>query len=260
MNRIQKILIPTNFSACAEAAFDYATRIAEDESDMTLVLLHIVPPGSNDSPDTAEPGLAKLRDKIQSQLKDRVKMITRKGPVVETIINVQKETRSNLIVMGMRDSEHPSSQNISSQVILNSPCPVLMVPASVKTFRIKQIALALDENELDDSFSLGFVHDIARKFGAQVHLLTIDNGDNPLNVPRYSYESTLEYYLETLDYHHAIERNTDIEKGIANYLSANQIDMLVMLPRNQARNTKPSEGKLTRRLTLHCKVPLLTVK
>ena len=72
-------------------------------------------------------------------------------------------------------------------------------------------------------------------------------------------DSILEYYLETLHYHHVFPKNTDIEKGIFEYVKEKNIDMLAILPRNHAKKSKPSEGRLTRLLTLHTEVPLLTI-
>lgn len=69
----------------------------------------------------------------------------------------------------------------------------------------------------------------------------------------------LEYYLETLDYRHAFPQNADIERGITDYVDEHHIDLLVILPRNHAQKTKPSEGRLTKLLTLRTQIPLLAV-
>ena len=57
----------------------------------------------------------------------------------------------------------------------------------------------------------------------------------------------------------SLSKNTDIEKGIFDYVREKNIDMLAILPRNHAKKSKPSEGRLTRLLTLHTEVPLLTI-
>ena len=71
--------------------------------------------------------------------------------------------------------------------------------------------------------------------------------------------TTLEYYLETLDYRHAFPQNTDIEQGIANYIREHDINLLAILPRNHAQKTEPSEGRLTKLLTLRTEIPLLAI-
>jgi hypothetical protein len=72
-------------------------------------------------------------------------------------------------------------------------------------------------------------------------------------------EEVLEYYLDSLLYFHAFPQNSDIELGITNYVDQNDIDLLAIIPRNHAKQAKPSEGRLTKLLTLHTKVPLLTI-
>ncbi len=72
-------------------------------------------------------------------------------------------------------------------------------------------------------------------------------------------EESLEYYLEHFYAEHNFEKNQDIEKGILEYIEEKDIDLLTILPRNHAQKTLPSEGRLTKLLTLHSSVPVLTL-
>lgn len=180
---------------------------------------------------------------------------------MDTILKAQQRHSADLIVMGTDGSEEEEAQADSrtARLVLEADCPVLVIPVDVPDFRMKQIALALDENDFDDESALGVVHDLARWFGAKVHLLTINAQRNQLAAVDSSTENTLEYYLETLDYRHAFPENTDIEQGIADYIRAHDIDLLAILPHNHAKKTKPSEGRLTKLLTLRTQIPLLAI-
>ena len=181
--------------------------------------------------------------------------------MVNTVLHTQQAQHIDLIVMGTdgSDEEEAEADSRTARLVLEADCPVLVIPADVPGFRMKQIALALDQNEVDDESSLGVVHDLARWFGAKIHLLTIRPKAILSPAQDQETEKLLEYYLETLDYRHVFPQDTDIEQGITNYIREHTIDLLAILPRNHAKKTKPSEGQLTKLLTLHTKVPLLAI-
>ena len=72
-------------------------------------------------------------------------------------------------------------------------------------------------------------------------------------------EELLEYYLEHFYAEHSFSKNEDVEEGIFDYINEKNIDMLAIIPRNHARNSVPSEGRLTKLLTLHSEIPVLTL-
>lgn len=114
---------------------------------------------------------------------------------MDTVLSTQQEYKLDLIVMGTDGSDEEEEQASSRTARL-----VLVIPAKVSDFQMKQIALALDQNDIDNEYSLGVVHDFARWFGAKIHLLTIRSETSLPRKKNYETESMLEYYLETLDY------------------------------------------------------------
>lgn len=261
MNRIHHVLIPTDFSPCAQNAFRYAQQLATDDDSFALTVLHV----PRRSPDRAEQEAIKQRfADMQTSLPDPLRansqFLTKEGDLIDTILATQDEQPVDLILMGTDGSEDDEGQADSrtARLVLEADCPVLVVPDETQEFRMQQIALALDARALDDEDSLGVVHDFARWFGAKVHLLTIRPDATDITQDQNT-ESALEYYLETLDYRHAFPQNADIEQGIADYIYQNSIDMLAILPHNHAQKTKPSEGRLTKLLTLRTQIPLLAI-
>ncbi len=206
-----------------------------------------------------EAGFHQLAKRILPSTQSPYGFIIRSGSLVETIKSVLTEVGADLIMIGTKgaDPDMEDASSNTSDIVLDTNVPVLVIPEKASFF-MSHIALLLDKNEIDDFFVLGTLHTIARKFDADVHVLTIHTDKNQRESHSKN-ESTLEYYLETLEYHCAFPKNTDIEKGIAEYVQEHQIDMVVILPRNHATKSTPSEGRLTKLLTLHTKVPLLTL-
>lgn len=260
MNRIRKILVSTDLSQVSEKAMDYAINFARKDETVELIILHIPKSGGPDKNDW-ERELEEVKRRCQAASKSPVHYVVKSGGIASTIVNTQAEFEADLIMVGARRSAkmEDSAITMTSELVLEADCPVLVIPENIKSFSIKSIALALGKNEIDDSFALGILHDIARSFGADVHILTIDNETVSNTNAEDRNKRILEYYLETLDYSYAFPKNSDIEQGITNYVNEKNIDMLAILPRNHAKKSKPSEGRLTKLLTLHTEIPLLAI-
>lgn len=262
MNRIHHILLPTDFSPCAHTAFRYAQHLAIDDESFALTVLHV----PRRTPDAAEreaiqQRFTDMKDSLSPRLQETSQFLVQEGELVSTIVSAQQSQKADMIVMGTdgSDEEEAQADSRTARLVLEADCPVLVVPNEAQNFHLKQIAVALDQHDIDDESSLGVVHDIGRWFGAKIHLLTIRSGTNTTSAQDQEAERLLAYYLETLDYRHSFPQHTDIEQGITEYVQQHSIDLLAILPRNHAQKTQPSEGRLTKLLTLHTEVPLLAV-
>ena len=262
MNRIRKILLSTDLSPVSDKALEYAINFAKKDETVELVILYITGPDLDGSDKNHwEEKLEEVKGRYQAAVRSKVNCVVKSGGIANTIVNAQAEYGADLIMVGARrhGKIDESSVTMTSELVLEADCPVLVIPENAKSLSIKRIALALGKNEIDDSFALGILHDIARSFGADVHILTIDNDTAGHPDVKDQNKRILEYYLETLDYNYAFPKNSDIEQGITDYVNKKKIDMLAILPRNHAKKSKPSEGRLTKLLTLRTDVPLLSI-
>lgn len=256
MSKLKKILIPIDFSDAAQSAVDYAVHFVEEQELIEIVLLHV---SSEESYSTGEveDKLTALRKQLGAHHSISCSSVHKSGELIVEIAKVQEDIKSDLIIMGTKGAVGSGEETNTSKLVIEVDCSVLVIPEKNVNYQIKNIALALGKNEIDDTFSLSTMHGIARKFGAKIHILTIRREHDEETKDKN--EDVLEYYFETLDYQFAFPENTDIEKGIFDYVKENNIDMLAILPRNHAKKTKPSEGRLTELLTLHTELPLLTI-
>ncbi|MGB3586007.1 MAG: universal stress protein [Tunicatimonas sp.] len=260
MSKIKKILIPVDFTDTSENALKYVDQFLHNDNTTEVVLLYVSDTTlSEEKSKEVESAFHQLAKRVLSSVKAPYSFQQRSGELVKTILDVQAETGADLILVGTKGSEATEEQATSNtaNLVLKANVPVLVIPEGA-SFAMKNIALALDKNEIDDFFLLSPLHAIARKFDAAVHLLTVQTEENQV-VSHGKNAGLLEYYLETLDHHCAFPQNTDIEIGISDYVTENNIDLLVMLPRVRATKGIPSEGRLIKILTLRTRIPLLTL-
>ena len=260
MDKISTLLVPFDFSLPSKIALDYAVDFVGFNAKMKIVVAHITENGELE--DTHDK-FKIIKEGYSRTLRAPMELVSKSGTLTNSILDIQKTQKIDLIIMGTSGASDEKKRTVThtSELVKEADCPVLVVPENIDEFQIKNIALVLGKDEIDDREALGTLLDVARKFNAKVHVLTIENepgtyGYSPIDEKN---ENLLEYYLESFYSHHIFIENEDVVEGITTYVADKEIDMIAILPRNHARRSSPSEGKLTQELTLHSKVPLLTI-
>jgi nucleotide-binding universal stress UspA family protein len=258
---MKNILIPFDFSEVSKNALEYAVRFADKDPTIRLFLLNIAS-GSADKDET-EKKFGEIIQKYKKPLLPEIHTLIRSGEFVPSIIQLQKELKVDLIIMGTRGAK-PGDENIAtttSRLVEEADLPVLVIPEKYRKFRLDTIILSLGNEKIPDRSPLYVLLEVSRKHKAQVHVLTIQQHEMAMGYSEddESNENTLNYFLEMFYSHHTFHENEDIEKGILEYIEKNDMDMLAIMPKNHLQGEEASPGRLTRLLTLHSNVPLLVL-
>ena len=144
MARIKRILVPIDFSSCAEQALEEAVRIAQ-QLGAQIDLLHVIQwPVHYEYPAASEDYrrlLEEMRDRSTEKLGaigervtgQQIEATTRtvEGLAPDEIVESAEELGSDLIVMGTRGRtglDHLLLGSVAERTIRDAPCPVLAVP------------------------------------------------------------------------------------------------------------------------------------
>ncbi|MBR9853504.1 MAG: universal stress protein [Algicola sp.] len=262
MSSLNKILIPFDFSEASVNALEYVVNFVGPDRSIGILGLYVgaMPITEADSEKLGN-DFVKMLDSFNVRLKVAPKFITKTGSVVKTILAAQEESDSDLIMMGtMGDKITDEAITNTSKLVLEANCPVISVPYGTSIKEPKAIALVMGGEKIDDKSVLGTLLDIVRSFNAKVHVLTIyKDSVYDEEAVKESNENLLEYYLEHFYVEHSFSKNQDVEQGILDYINEKNIDLLTILPRNHTEKSTPSEGRLTKLLTLHSEIPVLTL-
>ncbi|NKI31281.1 universal stress protein [Croceivirga thetidis] len=262
MSTIKKILVPFDFTEPSIAALDYTLNFVGWERPIEVTALYVSQSLVSDTErKTATKRFAKTVASLNRKTHFHPELLISEGDLSETILEIRKLQQANLVIMGtFGDSSLDAHETNTLKLVLEADCTMISVPFGTEASTPKEIALVLGKEEIENPHVLGLLLDIARSFDAKVHVLTIyKDSIYGEKVMVETNEETLEYYLEHFYAEHSFEKNQDVEKGILDYIEEKSIDLLAILPRNHAKTTKPSEGRLTKLLTLHSNVPVLTL-
>ncbi|WP_228850835.1 universal stress protein [Aegicerativicinus sediminis] len=263
MTRIKTIIVPFDFSHAGKIGLQYALTLFGLDNAVKIIAVHSVINNPEDD----------SRKEFQAYILSQKKLykipptleITN-SPLVQGVNAVANKYAADLIIIGTGDHTHVLEGGTLSKattLVMHSSHPVITVSTNFSIEKPKEIALLLGKDEIDRVNVLETLLKITRRFKAKVHVLTIYQdhiffGEKDYEVSE-SNDETLEYYLEHFYEEHSFAQFADIEKGIQNYITKHNIDMLAILPRHHATKTEPSEGRLTKLLTLHSSIPVLAL-
>jgi universal stress protein A len=146
--KIGRILVPVDFSECAQTALRYALGLAAQfEAELTLVHVveQIVYPGDWMYPPLALSDFAtEKRDQVLEKMKSLVKSpdgnvrhIVRVGRAWQEVIELAKENKTDLIVLathGYTGLKHVLLGSVAEKILRHAPCPVLTVRPDERDF------------------------------------------------------------------------------------------------------------------------------
>lgn len=266
---MKTILVPTDFSANAEKALDFAADLAQKMPAKLHVFNAFDLPYSQNVMTTSL--LDALRESSEIGLKEIAKKLEAKGVVFATEskmgnpISVSRDlvTREkvDLLVLGTRGASGIEAVLIGSNAaaILHAvDCPVLAIPAHSKPNPIQDIVFATDGQTKGEAKALPQLKMIAGLMKARVHILHIyDPESTELSIIN---EAHYKKQLDGIDLSFAlVEKEESVEKGILNYAEEVNADMLALMARRYGFLQSLFHNSLTSRIAFHTKLPFLTL-
>lgn len=252
MDHITNIIHPTDFSEQAQNALNYATEIAH-KSDAGLTVLHA-------SRSAYNYGTEQMIGEILNDIPYNDLSLETSIELGDTVSGILR-TPGDLIVMGTKGKtnfEKTLFGSISSDVILKSGVPVLLIPEGITYSGFNRMVFATDYNDRD----LEVLYQLrawAKLFEAEITVIHIA-ANNSLR-SRATFRGFKELALEHVDYPQMDFKllfENNFYAGLSAYLHGQEDELLVM-----SRYKKPFFQSLTKKSHLqqtpYSNVPLLVI-
>jgi nucleotide-binding universal stress UspA family protein len=268
---MKTIIVATDFSPVALNALYYAADLCL-VTGSDLVLFHALPIPAADHeweetpallPD-AEAQLNWLRDKILFRMAERIR-VTTKLEVGEVVLQLQEYCEAvspYAVVMGAEGTNTFERFLFGAKTITamqKLSWPLIVIPPEVKFRNIRKIALACDLKNVE-SIPLQEIKTLVKQFDASLHVLHVSTYDGEMfTTGRVEELDLLRDLLRELkpEYHHF--RNEQIEDVIVGFSETNNIDLLIVIPKEHNALSKLFHHSVSRGLVLHAHVPVMAI-
>jgi nucleotide-binding universal stress UspA family protein len=272
---MKKILIPTDFSECALNALRFAIEIAKN-TKAKLMVFHTVSetkapvftqeceflPASEFKKSELRDSLEKIKWEFPELRKLDHEFILKNGEISDELYKAIDDKSIDLIIIGTKNIENEDVLlgNKAYEVIRAASCPVITVPEQHKVKKVTNIAFATDFEKLNNHETLKTIKIFADAFKAKVHLVNVCQDIEEAISKAEAEEAEIEYYLESTDHSYNYVLNSDLEKGLQDYMIKNKIDLLAAIHKRPVEGYNKNNPSLVNKLSLLSKVPFLTLK
>jgi nucleotide-binding universal stress UspA family protein len=271
---MKTILVPTDFSTCAENAAVFAVELNKKFGGK-VVLFHsyTVPiyatevpmpvPSEYEMKKDAVKALNQLRSKLSINYPDTdFHCKTDNGFAENKIVQMEKEVKANYVVMGTRGAGGLRELLVGSNtaaVISSSVCPVIAVPENAKCKGLDKIVFAANyaEGDFRNAFE---VVSLAREFNAEVILLHIEE-DATYKAFDFSQLESFRIRIQRESNYPKISarllEDKDILDGLNRYIEEVNAGLLAVTMRHRSFMQRLFSRSLTKRLAYHTHIPLM---
>lgn len=271
---MRKILVPTDRSENATHALNYAINLFEgEEIEFVLFQSYDLPTYTADMPILLDDfGAGELKRLINQDAKEleakhadtqfSFSALVEIGSLSFNVESLVEKLNIDLVVMGTKGASGLAAALIGSNtadVIQAAMCPVLAIPESAPINKPKQILFATDNKGYSSAEVISPLLNFATRFNSHVHLMNVLDKGKMTSVDEAVEGLKLDHFLEGVEHTFHFENDSDKSQAIENYLNTHNIDMLAVVPRKNNFFDAIFHRSVTRKLTLHTKVPMLAM-
>ena len=278
---LKKIIVPTDFSACANNAVEYAVQSAKI-LPVEVIVLHSFDVRGDLYTDYM--GVNKEFNQIQlNEAKNKLELLKnsikeKEGIDITTIVSkksLQKalsetiEVNSiSLIIMGTTGAHGIRRMffgSNTSSTIGNSKVPVMMIPCNYHWKKPEKIVFATNRFE-KEKFILDFLFEMADLFMAQVEVVVFSEEENKesliyaedsRNLSEYENMISKKYNEKNLSAAHLTGK--DFKQSLADYIEDNDIDILAMVKYERSFWEDMFHTSKTKSMSYYTKIALLAI-
>jgi len=266
---MQKILVPTDFSDCAQQALDYAIAIA-NRFGGAITLYHVfkmrVTSRSFVNVDSllkeeAEERIHRIIEEVEPRLSGGASIsgVAMKGSIVMSISHRAVTGQYDLIVMGTEGTSEIVDLIMGSTtvgVIEEVTCPVLAVPQTAPYDGIHSIVFAIDEKGVSDINTLMPLVQLSQAFHIPIKVYHKADPRQPAEVE--AVVGRLFENIPHLFFYETSEHNTT--ESILEYAKGEKADLVCLIRKKRDFLEKLFHTSVTRENVLRSHVPMLVLK
>ncbi|MBS1638115.1 MAG: universal stress protein [Bacteroidetes bacterium] len=265
------ILVPTDFSAPADNALNYAAELAK-YFNAQIVLIHAyhipaanyemaIPPDVISSIQfAASNALEKTKARFMTTYPGlRITCLSDMGMVEDVVRDAVGKYDADVVVMGITGESGVLKEHVigSSSVKLSRHLniPVFIIPEKASYHKIHKVGFACDMNKTEESTLVYVVKYFGQLFDAEVDVIHVGNGkpnETTINTSHYIDEK-----LRSIPHHMIFIESDDTALALQKHFMDYPVDVIITIP--HAQSVFHNLFSVTKKLAFHSEIPIMTI-
>lgn len=266
--KIQKILVPTDYSKGATVATRNAFKLAR-LVDAQVILLHAynVPIATSEDLTFISSIKQTEEEKLENELRKwgmefpgiLMDSELEYGPAVDAIVSAVLRNKIDLIVMGTKgetDILDAVLGSVASNVINHAKCGTIVIPSDVNEIELSHIMLACDFHKINEySFFYPLTH-LLDVTDAYLSLVNVQCDLNLFSVPTKE-EVKIDNKFYKYNHGHVYLESDDVEEALLVEADREDVDLIVLTTKHYNLWNRIWHKSLSKKMVLHATKPLL---
>lgn len=269
---MKTILVPTDFSAAARNASEYAARLAQSTgAGIYLLNVYMEPMPVTVGPEPWSQTIGQLREEDEKNINREIERLKKEYKLTvngsvetgfkgNTINETLEAVGADLVVMGSKAADKNFPGSTATRVLRKSSHPLLIVPEKSSFANVKNMVLAIDFNEMVSSSDLSVFFQLVKAFNASVRVLHIVKKGADLKASEISAKVQMGVVLSKITYTYDQVEYNNVDEGILNFANNHPTDMLVMIAHHHSLLERLFNPVHTKAISSVTGCPLLVLK
>jgi nucleotide-binding universal stress UspA family protein len=277
--KIERILIPTDFSETAELAVAHGAYMAR-LFNAKIFLLHVIESNvyasmagepvylidvNTEAQEAPEEKLYREADEITKKYNVELYALTTAGKPAKGIAEVAGKNNIDIIIMGTHGTsgfeEFIVGSNTNHVVNLVS-CPVISVQKFAKEPGFSNIIMPID-NDLHSRQKVNNVVELAREYKSMVHILGLLETDDETDEKKFEIKlDTVEHALKHagIPFNRKLVRADNLATEAMKYAEEENGDLIVTMTGHESTLSGIFLGAFAKQIVNHSKIPVMSIK
>lgn len=256
------VIVPVDFSETSLNAANYAAQLLSGHYGVTMVLYHSYSKAGEAA--NATESLEKLKaDLMKNHIVKMDVLAHEEADFVDGLERAARHRRADLVIMGITGKSAIAQVFFGSNTLKMAErkvCPVLIVPERASFSPLKNVMLTSDFKSTIASTPSVPIKDFLNIFKPQLHVVNVDK-DHYISLTEDYENEKQELKKMFADYkpEFYFMRLYDVDEAINLFAESRNIDLIIVIQKNNSFIDKMLRGSRTKALSYHSKMPILVM-
>jgi nucleotide-binding universal stress UspA family protein len=274
---MRTILVPTDFSATAKNAANYALELAKQLRVTKMILYNAyqvpvtVDPAMpvmqlmnmDELKNISESGLHTLRTELVADAEIEIETISEFAVLSMNIEEICTRTSADLIVMGITGTTSNIEEifigSNTTSVVKHTHVPVLIVPSHLEYKPVKEILLVCDFKKVAETTPVQPIKKILKDTQAKLLVLNVSSSKSEQSQEVTKEKAILDNLFREFNPEYHFINSNDFTEAVNDFSVKNMVDMVITIPKKHGFFESMFRRSHTKQLAFHTNVPLLCI-
>lgn len=257
---MKTVIIPVDFSETSFNAARYSAQMLSGKPDAHIVLYTMFE--NDDEYETATNYLNSLKKELEWKGDKDIEIVVEQGDdLVDSLERLAYQKTATLIVMGITGRSPLKQALIGSNTLKiaeKDVCPVLIIPPDAKYNGIKNVALASDFKDVENTTPAGHIIAVLEMFNANLHIVNVDSEIHvSLSEEKKAEKEKMITLFGKFNPEFYFIGTTDFTETIEQFATDREIDIIITVPHYHSFYGKVFGNSNTKKLVYHSSVPVM---